>query len=82
MIIKIANNSEQSQNVDFDLDGKTKLKSKGTIDELLSANLNQLNSFENPGAVSPKISAISVKGKKLNTTLKPYSFNVIKIPYN
>ncbi|RZK19070.1 MAG: hypothetical protein EOO86_08530 [Pedobacter sp.] len=82
LIIKIANNSDQSQNVDFDLDGKTKLKSKGTIDELLSANLNQLNSFENPGAVSPKISAISLKGKKLNTTLKPYSFNVIKIPYN
>lgn len=82
LIIKIANNSGQSHNVAFDLDGKTRLKSKGTIDELVSANLNQLNSFENPGAVSPKISAISLKGKKLSTTLKPYSFNVIKIPFN
>ncbi|WP_231425151.1 alpha-L-arabinofuranosidase C-terminal domain-containing protein [Pedobacter sp. Leaf250] len=82
LIIKIANNSDQNQNIDFDLNGKTKLKSKGTIDELASINLNQLNSFENPGAVSPKTSAINLKGKKLNATLKPFSFNVIKIPFN
>ncbi|TCD05619.1 alpha-L-arabinofuranosidase [Pedobacter frigidisoli] len=82
LIIKIANNTDKSQNIDFELDGKTKLKTKGTVEELANSNLNQLNSFDNPGAVSPKVSSISLKGKKLNTSLKPYSFNVIKIPFN
>jgi alpha-L-arabinofuranosidase len=57
------------------------LKSKGTNEELANTNLNQINSFENPLAVSPKTSTVSLKGKNLNLTLKPYSFNVIKIPF-
>ncbi|CAH0260073.1 Extracellular exo-alpha-L-arabinofuranosidase [Pedobacter sp. Bi27] len=82
LIIKIANNSGQAQNIDFDLEGKMKLKNKATNEEIASSNLNQFNSFENPEAVSPQKSAINLKGKKLNITLKPYSFNVIKIPFN
>jgi alpha-L-arabinofuranosidase len=82
LIIKIANNTDKSQSIDFELDGKTKLKSSGTLEELADSNLNQVNSFDNPQALSPKVSAINVKGKKLNTSLKPYSFSVIKIPFN
>jgi len=82
LIIKIANNSDQAQNIDFDLEGKMKLKRKATNEEIANSNLNQLNSFENPEAVSPKKNTINLKGKKLNITLKPYSFNVIKIPFN
>ncbi len=59
-----------------------KLKSKATNEEIASSNLNQFNSFENPEAVSPKKNTINLKGRKLNITLKPYSFNVIKIPFN
>ena len=81
LIIKIANNTKESQSIIFDLEGKTKLKTKGTIEELASEQLSQLNSFENPLAVSPKAVAISIKDKKLSTSLKPYSFNVIKIPF-
>ncbi len=82
LIIKIANNSDQPQNIDFNLDGKLKLKSKGTSEELANANLNQINSFDNPLAVSPQSKTVSLKGKNLNLTLKPYSFNVIKLPFN
>jgi len=82
LIIKIANNSDQAQNIDFDLEGKLKLKNKGTNEELANTNLAQINSFENPVAVSPQSSAFNLKNKKLNMTLKPYSFNVIKIPFN
>ncbi|WP_316847810.1 alpha-L-arabinofuranosidase C-terminal domain-containing protein [Pedobacter psychrodurus] len=82
LIIKIANNSGQPQNIDFDLDGKLKLKNKATNDELASNNLSQVNSFENPEAVSPHKTTLNLKGKKLNIALKPYSFNVIKIPFN
>ncbi|WP_025143695.1 alpha-L-arabinofuranosidase C-terminal domain-containing protein [Pedobacter jeongneungensis] len=82
LIIKIANNTDKSQSIDFEIDGKTKLKSNGKIEELADSNLNQVNSFDNPQALSPKVSAINLKGKKLNTSLKPYSFSVIKIPFN
>ena len=82
LVIKIANNSDQAQLVDFDLNGKLKFKSKGTNEELACTNLSQINSFENPVAVSPQTSAVNLKGKKLNMTLKPYSFNVVKIPFN
>ncbi|WP_082120557.1 alpha-L-arabinofuranosidase C-terminal domain-containing protein [Pedobacter sp. BMA] len=82
LIIKIANNSNQHKAVDFALDGQTRLKSKGTLEELASSNLDQLNSFDQPKAVSPKLSAVALKGKKLNMDLKPYSFNVIRIPLN
>ncbi|SDD91554.1 alpha-L-arabinofuranosidase C-terminal domain-containing protein [Pedobacter soli] len=82
LIIKIANNSDQPQNIDFNLDGKLKLKSKGTSEELANANLNQINSFDNPLAVSPQSKTVFLKGKNLNLTLKPYSFNVIKLPFN
>lgn len=82
LIIKIANNSDQPQNIDFNLDGKLKLKSKGISEELVNANLNQINSFDNPLAVSPQSKTVSLKGKNLNLTLKPYSFNVIKLPFN
>lgn len=82
LIIKIANNADQAQNINFTLDGKLKLKSKGTSEELANTNLNQVNSFENPLAVSPQSKKVSLKGKNLNMTLKPYSFNVIKIPFN
>ncbi|GGE46653.1 alpha-L-arabinofuranosidase [Pedobacter psychrotolerans] len=82
LIIKISNSSDQPKTIDFDLEGKRKLQSKGTVEELTSSNLNQVNSFTNPEAVSPKISAIKIKDKKLNINLKPYSFNVFKIPFN
>ncbi|WP_225871025.1 alpha-L-arabinofuranosidase C-terminal domain-containing protein [Pedobacter frigiditerrae] len=82
LIIKIANTANQTQTIDLALDGKKKIKSKGFIDELENSNLNQLNSFDAPQAVGPKRIELSLKGKKLNLVLKPYSFNVIRIPFN
>ncbi|RYG09600.1 MAG: alpha-L-arabinofuranosidase, partial [Chitinophagaceae bacterium] len=72
----------RAQTINLDLDGKKKVKSAGFIDELESGNLNQLNSIENPQAINPKRTSISIKGKKINLVLKPYSFNVIRIPFN
>ncbi|MCZ4223175.1 alpha-L-arabinofuranosidase C-terminal domain-containing protein [Pedobacter rhodius] len=81
IIIKISNTTDKAQNIDFNLAGKRSLKTKGFVDELSSSNLNQLNSFENPDAISPKRNPIIIKNKKLALTLKPYSFSVIKIPF-
>lgn len=82
LIIKIANTENKPQSIAFSLDGKKKLKSTGFIDELENSNLNELNSMKNPQAIGPKRTNISIKRKKLTLTLKPYSFNVIRIPFN
>ncbi len=82
LIIKIANNAAEEQHIDFTLLGKAKLKSKYSIETMSDDNLNQLNSFENPLAVSPQKSIYNMKGKGLNVRLKPYSFNLIKIGLN
>jgi alpha-L-arabinofuranosidase len=42
-------------------------------------SLNDMNSFENPQNVSPKISTMIIKEKSFNYELFPYSFQVIKI---
>ena len=81
-IIKISNTTEKAQEITFQFEGKQKLKKNGSLDEIASNNLNQLNSFESPDAVSPQRKSIVVKNKKLALTLKPYSFNVVKISYS
>ena len=81
LIVKIANTENKVQNIDLSLDGKKKIKSIGIIDELANDNLAQLNSMENPRAIEPKRTNISIKGKKINLFLKPYSFSVIRIPF-
>ncbi len=46
---------------------------------LSNKNPDQVNSFENPSAVSPKMQEVKLQHKKLNFELKPYSVNVIRI---
>lgn len=82
LILKIANTENRMQTIALNMEGKKKLKAIGSIDELENGNLHQFNSIENPNAISPKRSNITIKGKKLNLALKPYSFNVIRIPFN
>ena len=82
LIIKIVNHSEKSSAANFLIEGSNKFKSKGYMEELASNNLNQLNSLENPLAVAPQKSEITIKGKKIVTVLKPYSFSVITLPFN
>ena len=50
-------------------------------EEMSGAALKQVNSFEAPALVSPKKNTATLKNKVLKLTLKPYSFNVIKIPF-
>lgn len=82
LIIKISNTTDKLQEINFNLDGKRNFQQKGYADELANSNLSQINSFKNPDAVSPKTTSISIKNKKLNMALKPYSFNVIRIPFS
>ncbi|TKC10472.1 alpha-L-arabinofuranosidase [Pedobacter polaris] len=82
LIIKIANTANQTQTINLNLDGKKKLKSKASLDELENNNLSETNSLERPTTIAPKTTTITLKGKRLSLVLKPYSFNVIRIPFN
>jgi alpha-N-arabinofuranosidase len=81
LIIKIVNYTNSSKTADFMIDGKLKLQMKVGIEEMSGNALNQINSFKQPAQVSPKASNVTLKNKQLNMTLKPYSFNLIKIPF-
>jgi alpha-N-arabinofuranosidase len=41
--------------------------------------LKAVNSFERSTNVSPQDERITVKGKNLALTLKPYSFNIVRL---
>ncbi|MVN22568.1 alpha-L-arabinofuranosidase C-terminal domain-containing protein [Mucilaginibacter arboris] len=78
IILKVVNTSAKAQNADFVIDG-AKLKAKANITVLTNENLEQVNSFDNPSAVSPKIQEVDLRNQKLQFELKPYSLNVIRI---
>jgi len=79
LVLKVVNASDKAHNGDFVIDGVKNVQSKGTFTELRNDNLEAVNSFENPTAVSPVQKSIQVKNKKVNLTLKPYSMNVIRV---
>jgi len=79
LVIKVVNTSDKAQNADFLIDGVKKLASSGKLIELHGENLEEVNSFENAVAVSPKQREIKVKGRKITAALKPSSLNVIRV---
>lgn len=81
LIIKIVNHSDQSKNAAFEIENSRKFLAKGLIAEMAGNSFNQVNSFDQPSAISPKQNNVKLKDGKLNITLKAYSFNVIKIPF-
>jgi alpha-N-arabinofuranosidase len=78
VIIKIVNNSDKDQAVDFSIQGVNKIQTKGTISVLTTKNLSDVNSIIEPKNISPQEKSITSKNKKVQTSLTPYSFNVIK----
>lgn len=79
LIIKVVNASGKGQTNIFRLDGIKKATTQAEVTTLQSDDLNSENSFSNPENVTPKVSSVSVKAKKINFTSLPYSFSVIRI---
>lgn len=78
VIVKLVNTKSDTQTVEVDLNGD-KLASKGTLVTLVSANLDDENSFANPKKISPTEKEFKLNGKKAQLTLPAYSVTVLKL---
>ncbi len=78
IILKLVNNSIESQPVNMVLQTRAKLMTKAKL-TVLKGELTAVNSIENPGVVRPVDRDIDMKGKKVTLSLPPYSFSVIRI---
>ena len=82
LIVKLVNTSANVMPADVDLAGKIQLQNKGTLTELTSANLMDINTLDDPKKIYPTDKNIQLNGTKLVLKLAPHSVNVVKIPYN
>ncbi len=82
IILKIANVKAESRAVVFNIDGVKKLNASGKLITLTANSLSDMNSITDPTKVSPKEEPIKIKGKKVQLTLQPNSFSVIRVKYN
>lgn len=82
IILKIANVKAESRAVVFNIDGVKILNASGKLITLTANSLSDMNSITDPTKVSPKEEPIKIKGKKVQLTLQPNSFSVIRVKYN
>ena len=79
LIIKIVNNAPVAAGINFSIEGVKKLSSDGLITVLTSGSKEQVNTLDAPLTISPVSQPLKIKGKKIDVSLKPYSFSVIKV---
>lgn len=79
LIIKIANTIGAAQGISFTLKGWKPGEAAANITVIKSDDLNAVNSFEQPFFIVPVSKEASVKKGKLDVSLPPYSFSVIKV---
>jgi alpha-N-arabinofuranosidase len=78
IIIKIVNSSNTEKTTSYLLEGYKKLATQASV-TVLTGGADQINTVDNPFNVMPVVSTIAVKGKKIDVTLQPFSFTVIKV---
>jgi alpha-N-arabinofuranosidase len=79
LILKVVNSTGKKQESTFKIDAGSTLAAKASLTVLSSDNLEAVNTFEKPDAISPLISAVAVKNKVIKLDLKPYSVNMIRV---
>ncbi|TDD99458.1 alpha-L-arabinofuranosidase C-terminal domain-containing protein [Flavobacterium cellulosilyticum] len=78
VIVKLVNASANPQDVSIDLKGSN-LQSKGIVETLTSAKLDDVNSFEFPKKISPTESEFKLKNKNAQLSLPAHSVIVLKL---
>jgi alpha-L-arabinofuranosidase len=79
IILKIVNTTDKIQNNSIELKTSKKILPKARLTVLKNTTPDGLNTIENPEAIKPVDQEITLKGKKVELSVAPYSFSVIRI---
>jgi alpha-L-arabinofuranosidase len=79
IIIKVVNTSDKAQTNNILLQTSKKIGSEAKLTELKSENLYGMNSIEAPETIKPVNRDITIKGKKIEILVAPFSFTVLRI---
>lgn len=79
LILKIANSTGQSQEVNVEVQGGKVAAGQGSL-SVLTGEQDAENSFENPQRVYPRDTAVNFKGKEVRVRVEPLSFSVLRVP--
>lgn len=84
IIVKVVNTSDKSQPVALKFEGlkKNDVLSGGKCIKLRSQDLDKDNTIEQPNAIIPQETAITIDGHYLNTELEPHTFAIYKFTKN
>ncbi|SCY76864.1 alpha-N-arabinofuranosidase [Flavobacterium anhuiense] len=78
IIVKLVNTASTASDISIDLKG-AKLGSKGSLIRLVSANLQDENTFADPKKITPKQSEYKITKGNQQLNLPPYSITVLKL---
>ena len=79
IILKLVNISDKIQNNSIILQTSKKVLPKVSLTTLKNESLDGMNTIENPAAIKPVSQEITLRGKKIELSVAPYSFTVIRI---
>lgn len=79
LIIKIANTGIDQKKISFILEGLKAGVHAVTLTHLNSSDLNAKNSFETPDLITPKVVHSYIKDNKMDISLPPLSFTILRI---
>jgi len=79
IILKVVNTSDKEQNNIIVLQTSRKVLPEASLTTLKNESLDGMNTIENPAAIKPVSQEITLKGKKVELSVAPYSFSVIRI---
>ncbi|HET6996207.1 MAG TPA: alpha-L-arabinofuranosidase C-terminal domain-containing protein, partial [Chitinophagaceae bacterium] len=79
LVVKLVNVSGKTQAKEIQVTGVKKLNADAKLTTLKADELSDVNSFNQPGKVTPSEQALKLKGKKISLSLMPYSFTVVRV---
>lgn len=79
LILKLVNTSAQPKAFTIIADDK-KISGKGSMQVLTAPDKSAINTLDQPGAVTPKEQEVKASAGKIQVTLPPLSFSVVKVP--
>ncbi|WP_211339722.1 alpha-L-arabinofuranosidase C-terminal domain-containing protein [Mucilaginibacter gracilis] len=79
LIIKFVNTTPKPLNSDFLINGQKIKKQEGVLTTLQSDDIQQVNSLDNPAALSPVQQQLPILGNNISLLIKPYSFTILRI---